>query len=324
MYAGAQNDGSVARSCGFRQTGLANLEHAKRREPPSCQVQVLRKTTSFIYVSHPAFQTATAMAAMAAKPLARRSTAFGVSDVIIGTSPLGGIGASISDAAAAAIVEKCVAAGFRDFDTAPLYGLGKAEERLGEGLRRSGKAAQCRVWTKVGRLIRTTENVPDPDDVEGGRTCRARGIYVDSPKDARPVQDYSWNGAFLSYDDSVRRLGENVKICGLRCHDPETKLLESLAVCTWWKSSRRGMPRQRQRHGTRGIHRLKRRGRRITIAAGRPERDAGSESGFGHARGAVALRTRRARRFQVLFGAFHRGARRRRLRVRSVGGRRSV
>ena len=187
------------------------------------------------------------MAAMTAKPLARRSTAFGVSDVIIGTSPLGGIGTSISDAAAADIVEKCVAAGFRDFDTAPLYGLGKAEERLGEGLRRSGKAAQCRVWTKVGRLIRTAENVADPDDVEEANVP-GRGIYVDSPKDARPVQDYSWNGAFLSYDDSVRRLGENIKICGLRCHDPETKLLESLAVCTG--GSLEGLSALRQRHGT--------------------------------------------------------------------------
>ena len=181
---------------------------------------------------------------MAAKPLARRSTAFGVSDVIIGTSPLGGIGASISDAAAADIVEKCVAAGFRDFDTAPLYGLGKAEERLGEGLRRSGKEAQCRVWTKVGRLIRTTENVADPDDVEEANVP-GKGIYFDSPKDARPVQDYSWNGAFLSYDDSVRRLGENVKICGLRCHDPETKLLESLAVCTCVESEEPASPRRR-------------------------------------------------------------------------------
>ena len=105
-------------------------------------------------------------------------------DVIVGTSPLGGIGASISDAAAADIIEKCVRAGFRDFDTAPLYGLGKAEERLGEGLRRSGKAAQCRVWTKVGRLIRTTENVPDPDDIEE-ENVPGKGIYVDSPKDAR-------------------------------------------------------------------------------------------------------------------------------------------
>ena len=54
------------------------------------------------------------------------------------------------------------------------------------------------------------------------------------------MQDYSWNGAFLSYDDSVRRLGENVKICGLRCHDPETKLLESLAVGTCVEINRAG------------------------------------------------------------------------------------
>ena len=55
---------------------------------------------------------------------------------------------------------------------------------------------------------------------------------MDSPKDARPVQDYSWNGAFLSYDDSVRRLGENIKICGLRCHDPEAaRVPRGLYLC---------------------------------------------------------------------------------------------
>ena len=176
------------------------------------------------------------MAAMAAKPLARRSTAFGVSDVIIGTSPLGGIGTSISDAAAADIVEKCVAAGFRDFGTAPLYGLGKAEERLGEGLRRSGKAAQCRVWTKVGRLIRTTENVADPDDVEAANVP-GKGIYVDSPKDARPVQDYSWNGAFLSYDDSVRRLGRISKFVGCGATIPRRSCSSPSPSVPVWKST---------------------------------------------------------------------------------------
>ena len=52
------------------------------------------------------------------------------------------------------------------------------------------------MWTKVGRLIRTTENVADPDDVEAANVP-GRGIYVDSPKDARPVQDYSWNGGTI-------------------------------------------------------------------------------------------------------------------------------
>ena len=77
--------------------------------------------------------------------------------------------------------------------------------------------------------------MPDPDDVEEANVP-GRGIYVDSPTDARPVQDYSWNGAFLSYDDSVRRLGENVKICGLRCHDPETSC-SSPSRSVVWKST---------------------------------------------------------------------------------------
>ena len=192
------------------------------------------------------------MAALVAAPLARRTQSFGVEDVLIGTSPLGGIGASLSDDAASMIVETCVQCGFREFDTAPLYGLGKAEERLGEGLRRGcgGDAAllaSCKVWTKVGRNIRDTENLSPHADIEE-ENSPGNSIYLDSPKNSRPVLDYSWNGAFVSYADSVKRLGPGIQISGLRCHDPETKVLESLAACPG--GSLEGLDALRSTHGT--------------------------------------------------------------------------
>ena len=116
-------DPSRFTSCGFRQPALQSYwsRHSVASGAPQGQARVLARPLALSTCrTQQEFQTATAMAALAAKPLARRSTAFGVSDVIIGTSPLGGIGTSISDAAAA-YSRKCVRAN-QDPDTAPLYG----------------------------------------------------------------------------------------------------------------------------------------------------------------------------------------------------------
>ena len=130
-------------------------------------------------------------------------------------------------------------------DTAPLYGLGKAEERLGEGLRRSGKGGA------VPGLDESREINKNDGERGGSRrrrrpTCRQRHLRGLAERRAAGAGLFL-ERRVLSYDDSVRRLGENVKICGLRCHDPETKLLESLAVRPVWKSTVLA-PSSRARH----------------------------------------------------------------------------
>ena len=75
-----------------------------------------------------------------------------------GTAPLGGFRAPVSEDDAAAAIEAALETGYRFFDTAPLYGYGLAERRLGEALK--GRDAGVTVSTKVGRII--DEDAPRP------------------------------------------------------------------------------------------------------------------------------------------------------------------
>mmetsp|Transcript_32636 Transcript_32636/g.100537 ORF Transcript_32636/g.100537 Transcript_32636/m.100537 type:complete len:393 (-) Transcript_32636:68-1246(-) len=177
------------------------------------------------------------------EPLPLRSEPFDLDDVIVGTSPLGGIGKSLGDENAIEIVARCVEVGFREFDTAPLYGLGSAEVRLGEGLRRGAARAttsderakrllrdEIRVWTKVGRVMKARDALVEGDEVEEANVPGAPGmIYSDCP-DVVPVLDYTAKGVMASWDDSMGRLGDDIVLAGLRCHDPETPELEKAAL----------------------------------------------------------------------------------------------
>ena len=53
-----------------------------------------------------------------------------------GTAPLGGFRAPVSEDGAAAAIEAALETGYRYFDTAPMYGYGLAERRLGQALTR--------------------------------------------------------------------------------------------------------------------------------------------------------------------------------------------
>src|SRR5208282_6420427 len=85
-------------------------------------------------------------------------------------------------------------AGIRYVDTAPFYGAGAAERRVGDALRDQDRGAWV-LSTKVGRLLRpTTDSAPSPD----GRP---------SPMPFRVVYDYSYDGIMRSVEDSYQRLG---------------------------------------------------------------------------------------------------------------------
>ena len=74
----------------------------------------------------------------------------------MGTAPLGNLYQAISDADAESTLEAAWQAGVRHFDTAPLYGAGTAERRLGRFLFQKDRAD----WTmssKVGRLLKVCE-----------------------------------------------------------------------------------------------------------------------------------------------------------------------
>ncbi|WP_414902372.1 aldo/keto reductase [Sphingomonas flavalba] len=114
----------------------------------------------------------------------------------LGCASLGNLYRAISDDLARETVEAAWDAGIRYFDTAPYYGLGLSERRLGDALR--GRArANYRLSTKVGRLL-------DPDgrpDLPSER----HGFHTSMPFSVR--YDYSYDGIMRSHEASLQRLG---------------------------------------------------------------------------------------------------------------------
>ena len=123
-----------------------------------------------------------------------------------GTAPLGNLYRAIGDDDARSILDRAWAGGVRYYDTAPLYGLGHSERRLGALLR--GKARDDYVLsTKAGRLLEACA----PEDRTG------HGKWFEVPS-RREVYDYSYDGIMRSFDFSLERLGAD-RVDILLVHD---------------------------------------------------------------------------------------------------------
>lgn len=127
----------------------------------------------------------------------------------LGAANLGNLHAAMSDDDAWRIVDTAWEAGIRYFDTAPHYGLGLSERRLGAYLRTKPRAEYV-ISTKVGRLIRPDRAGVHERDTEG----------FDVPGDHRRVWDFTPDGIRASLEESLERLGlDHVDMLFL--HDPE-------------------------------------------------------------------------------------------------------
>ncbi|WP_330175979.1 aldo/keto reductase [Streptomyces sp. NBC_01498] len=136
-----------------------------------------------------------------------------VSSLGFGAAPLGNLYSAIGDAEARATVDAAWDAGLRYFDTAPHYGLGLSERRLGAALARRPRA-EFAVSTKVGRLL-------EPHPAPTGSDLAAGGFAVPDTLVRRP--DYSRTGVLRSLDASLDRLGlDRVDI--VYVHDPDDHL----------------------------------------------------------------------------------------------------
>ncbi|WP_432098009.1 aldo/keto reductase [Streptomyces sp. WAC 04229] len=126
----------------------------------------------------------------------------------LGAAAIGGLYEDVGEDEAAATVEAAWDVGIRYFDTAPHYGLGLSERRLGAALRTRPRE-EFVLSTKVGRVL-------EPHD--GGGDDRANGFAV--PATHRRRWDFSADGVRRSLEDSLTRLGLD-RVDLVLLHDPD-------------------------------------------------------------------------------------------------------
>jgi D-threo-aldose 1-dehydrogenase len=136
-----------------------------------------------------------------------------VTRLSLGTAPLGGLFKSVTDADGDELLNTALDVGINYFDTAPIYGHGVAEIRLGKALR--GAKVPFVVETKVGRVLRH-----DPD-------AEIFPWFPDAPRDLVPVFDYSPDGIRRAFDESLERMGlDHLDI--VLMHDAEEYVKEAI------------------------------------------------------------------------------------------------
>jgi len=118
-------------------------------------------------------------------------TELAVDALGFGCASLGNLYHEVSDEEATNILTTAQVNGFRYFDTAPHYGQGLSERRVGDALRGSSDYV---LSTKVGRLLRPA-----------GYAAERHGFVSPMPFDIE--YDYSYEGVMRSFEDSLQRLG---------------------------------------------------------------------------------------------------------------------
>ena len=136
-----------------------------------------------------------------------------------GGASIGGLHRPVSDEDAQDTVRRAWDMGIRSFDTAPLYGYGASERRVGAVLREHPRDSFV-LSTKVGRLIRRTDDIGPNDDVDPQRLDGQEDAFYARSEPVRLVFDYSADGVRRSLDESLARLGvDRVDIALI--HDPD-------------------------------------------------------------------------------------------------------
>jgi D-threo-aldose 1-dehydrogenase len=136
-----------------------------------------------------------------------------VTRMSLGTAPLGGLFASVSDKDGDELLNGALDLGINYFDTAPQYGHGIAEIRVGRVLQKA--KTPFVIETKVGRVLERVEGV-EPEK-----------WFPDAPRDIVPIYDYTKEGIKRSFDESLERLGlSHIDI--VLMHDAENHIPEAI------------------------------------------------------------------------------------------------
>ena len=134
----------------------------------------------------------------------------------LGGAPLGNLLGEVAETDAVAAVDAAWEEGWRYFDTAPHYGLGLAEERLGAGLR-SRPRDEYVLSSTVGRIIYEADDAATDDGGFAIRTTRRRRW------------DFSRDGVLQSSEESLRRIGTD-RLDVVFVHDPDDHYDEAVAT----------------------------------------------------------------------------------------------
>jgi D-threo-aldose 1-dehydrogenase len=145
-------------------------------------------------------------------------TGVQVTELGFGAAPIGNLYAEVDEAVALRAVDAAWDAGVRFFDTAPHYGLGLSERRLGKALA-SRPRDEYVVSTKVGRLL-------EPNPAPAGSDLPVGRFAV--PDDLTRRRDYSADGVRRSLESSLQRLGLD-RVDVVLVHDPEDHLPQTVA-----------------------------------------------------------------------------------------------
>ncbi len=148
---------------------------------------------------------------MTGTPLAQRllgHSGQSVTELSLGGAAIGNLFTEVDDQAAVAAIDAAWDGGIRTFDTAPHYGLGLSERRLGEALRQRPRQEYV-ISTKVGRLLQPAQK-PYGMDAEG---------FAVAATHTRTF-DFSADGVLRSLEASLRRLGLD-RIDVALIHDPD-------------------------------------------------------------------------------------------------------
>lgn len=133
----------------------------------------------------------------------------------LGTAPLAGLFKSVDISESDQLIHTALDSGMNYFDTAPLYGHGLAEERLGRILGNVTKPFVLQ--TKVGRVLNWVEKA-DPVP-----------WFPDADPHIQPVFDYSADGIKRSLDESLKRLGVDQIDIALM-HDAENHIPQAINI----------------------------------------------------------------------------------------------
>jgi D-threo-aldose 1-dehydrogenase len=132
----------------------------------------------------------------------------------LGGAAFAGLYADVSEDTASDAIRRARALGINLFDTAPEYGHGKSEARIGRAL--AGHARESYVLcTKVGKLLA-------PADVS-----KVRSPEFVNPLPFRLVNDYSYAGVMRSVEESLKRLNTE-RLDVLYIHDPDEHYAEAI------------------------------------------------------------------------------------------------